>query len=365
MVGDYKMAITVRQAIPGTLGRLAVMAGEARGRQLQAGRDIQFTQMALAAQDRAAAMRVAASDRAFAMQQAAATQRARQQPVTPDTRARQQRLRQFVSEAEAADIYDPAQIKQMQIFATLGDEAAIRSIAGKLPRPIPAVKPTARQKELMRQSRAVSNITQQTMGSFQQELEDINRQISARYEGADTQQWVEEHPEVIPEKDRKRFQELFTRRRELFVQASQIAQQSEQTQQRLQLGFTVPEQEYQRLRRLSKKQQAKIVAVQRIEKRNQRQIERKIAVEERQLRLDPYADPTKENTRINAVKKRIEKLEGDLKASYRREDEALGVAPGVRQITSDEEDARYDDLIMETGGDPAAIRQLYQERYGE
>lgn len=352
--GDNTVAIIVRQAAVGTLGRLAVMAGQARGRQLQAGRDIQFTQIALAAQDRAAAMRAAASDRAFAMQRAAATQIARQRPTTPDTRAQQQRLRQFVSEAEAADIYDPRQIKQMQIFADLGDERAVRSIAGQLP----LIKPPARQKELMRQSRAFSGITQQTINPLQRELTDINRQISTRYGGATTQQWVEERPEVIPEKDRGRFQKLFARRRELSAQVSQVEQQAEQVQQRIQLGFTIPRQESLRLQQLTKKREAEIAAVKRIEKRNQRRIERQIAVEERQLKIDPYADPITEQVRVGKVRERIEKLEADLKASFAREDIILGGTPVSRRMTLSEATARTDEAIAEAIGDPQRIRRI-------
>lgn len=229
------MPIVVRQAIPGVLGRLAVMAGEARGRQLQAGRDIQFTQMALAAQDRAAAMRVAASDRAFAMQQAAATQRARQRPAEPGLQERRRKARQFVSEAEAADIYAPAQIKQMQIFADLGDEAAVRSIAGKLP----AV--TARRQEIQQQLEAVTQIGQRDVSAIQQQLAAVNEQLGQKFDPS-MQRYLRENPEFMAQFATPKIQELISQQQQLEEQVAAVRERTIRMGQMLQLGVTVPEQ---------------------------------------------------------------------------------------------------------------------------
>lgn len=107
-----------------------------------------------------------------------------------------------------------------------------------------------------------------------------------------------------------------------------------------------------------------IEATKRIEKRNQRHIERQITVEERQLKIDPYVDPTQENIRVEKVKVKIKGLEDQLKASYQREDAALGMGT-IRQPTSTEENALMDKLLAETGGDVAAAKRLWTERGGE
>ena len=229
------MPITVRQAIPGVLGRLAVMAGQARGRQLQAGRDIQFTQMALAAQDRAASMRAAASDRAFAMQRAAATQMARQRPAEPGLQERRRKARRFVSEAEAADIYDPRQIKQMQIFADLGDEKAVRSIAGELP-PV-----TARRQEIRQQLEAVTKIGQRDVSAIQQQLATVNEQLGQKFDPS-MQRYLRENPEFMAQFTTPEIQKLMSQQQQLEEQVAEVRERTVRTGQLLQLGITVPEQ---------------------------------------------------------------------------------------------------------------------------
>ena len=357
------MPITIRHGPVRALGRLAILAGRAQGQQIRISRDMQITNMALAAQDRAAALGAAATrdrSRDFAIQEAAAARIAKQRPARIDMKQRQQ-LRRTISQAKASGIYRPEQIKQMQIFADLGDVSGLRTTLGALPKPLAEIKPSAKQKELIRQSQALGEVTQQVIMPLQQELAEINRQISTRYEESATQQIVEERPEWIPKKDRERFQELFARRRELSDQVSQIERQTVQTQQRIQLGFTIPEQEYRRLQQISKKQKTKIDAIKRVEKRNQQRIERQLVAEERKLKIDPYVDPTKETIRIEEVQTKIDGLEDELKESYRREDEALGITM-PRQMTPGEENAYIDALLAETGGDIEAAKRLAIER---
>jgi len=229
------MPITVRQAIPGALGRLAVMAGQARGQQLQASRDIQFTQMALAAQDRAAARQEAASNRAFAMQRAAATQMAKQRPVTPDLQERRRKLRQFVSEATAADIYDPRQIKQMQIFADLGDKKAVESIASELP-PV-----SVRRQEIQQQLKAVTKMGQRDVSAIQQQLAAVNEQLGQKFDPS-MQQYLRENPEFMAKFTTPEIQKLMTQQQQLEEQTAAVRERTIRMGQMLQLGLTVPEQ---------------------------------------------------------------------------------------------------------------------------
>ena len=118
-----------------------------------------------------------------------------------------------------------------------------------------------------------------------------------------------------------------------------------------------------KLQQISKKQKAEVMAVQRVEKRNQRDIERRLDKEQRKLKVDPYADPAREKIRTDRAEKEIKALEDKLKASYKREDEALGVAV-PRRMTPAEENAYMDALLVETRGDVPAAMRLMAERGG-
>lgn len=229
------MPIVVRQALPGVLGRLAVRAGRARGQQLQMARDIQFTQIALTAQDRAAAVGAAARDRAFAMQRAAATQIARQRPAEPGLQDRRRKARRFVSEAKAADIYDPAQIKQMQIFADLGDEKAVRSIAGELP-PV-----TVRRRELEKQAEVVAEIGKRDISTIQKQLAAVNEQLGEKF-APSMQQYLRGHPEFMEKFTTPKIQELMSQQQQLEEQITEVTERTAGMGRMLQLGITVPEQ---------------------------------------------------------------------------------------------------------------------------
>jgi len=115
------------------------------------------------------------------------------------------------------------------------------------------------------------------------------------------------------------------------------------------------------------KEPSTAAAVKHVEKRNQRRIERLIVAEERKLKTDPYGDPTKEKVRVDAAEREITKLEAALKASYAREDAALGLGTTpvqIKQITSAEEDALMDRYLAETNGDIEAAKRLLAERSG-
>ena len=294
------MPITVRQAIPGVLGRLAVMAGQARGRQLQMDRDLRFTQIALAAQDRAAAVGMAARDRAFAMRRAAATQIAEQRPVTPDTRRQRQDLRQFVSEAKAANIYAPGQIKQMQIFASLGDESAVRSIARQLP------QATVRRREIQEQAQMVAEIGRRDVSAIQQQLAAVNKQLGQKF-APSMQRYLREHPEYMEKFTTPKIQELMSQQQQLEEQVAAVRERTIRTGQLLQLGVTVPEQmEFER------RQEAELVRQDLAQQRLLAQRAGRIGglTERDELTIDVIRD--RERDQRSAIDREITRLSKDL-----------------------------------------------------
>jgi hypothetical protein len=242
------MPITVRQALAGPLGRLAIRAGEVRGQQIQAARDIQLTSIAAAAQSRAWEIDAAARNRAFALQRAGAAQIAKQREVEPDTRAQRQRLQKFVSEAEEAGIYEPAQLKQMQIFANLGDAAAVRSIAGKLS------QPTVRRRELQQQLEAVTETGRSGVSKIQRQLDTVNNQWNkvtgqlGKQFTPGTQQLFLERPEymktVSPDVQKLliRQQQLDEQRQQLKGQIAAVTERTAKMGQMIQMGMSIPEQ---------------------------------------------------------------------------------------------------------------------------
>ncbi len=226
------MPIIVRQALAGTLGQLAVRAGQVRGQQLQMDRDIQLTSIALAAQDRMTAMSTAAQDRdrTFALQRAAATQMARQRPAEPETLKRRIDLQKFVSEAEETGIYESSQIKQAQIFADIGDEKSVRAIFGKLP------EPTA----LQQQFKAVTEIGQTETEELQRQLDALNIRLEKRFTPG-TQRLLRERPAymatIAPD-----MQEALAQQQQLEEQISAVQQRTTRMGQFIQMGISIPQQ---------------------------------------------------------------------------------------------------------------------------
>lgn len=293
------MPITVRHTPVSALGQLAVLAGQARGQQLQMGRDIQLTGLAMAAEDRAAAVGMAARDRTFAIQQAAASQMAKQRATKPDDLMQRKRLRQFVSEAEATGIYKPAQIKQMQIFAKLGDAQAVRTIAGKLPT-IPA-----RQQELQRQSTAVAEIGKSEIAELQKQLDAVNNKLGKRFTPG-TQRLLRERPEFM-ETVSPDVQELLAQQQQLQEQIGTVGERTARMGQMLQLGLAVPEQ-----MALESRREAQVVKQ---EETEQRQLERQIRetgklTDREELAVDVMRD--QERDRRTIIGREITHLSKDL-----------------------------------------------------
>ena len=234
------MPIVVKQSPVGIIGQLSVMAGQARGQQLRADRDLQFTSMALAAEDRAAQIGMAAHDRLFAIQQAGAAQIARQRPATPDTRAKQGDLQQFVSEARSSGIYSPAQIKQAGIFAKLGDAGSVRSILSKLPTPAQAPAVPAAEQERQRQLRAVTNLRDQNIKALTAQFDKLGEKYEGRFDKAAQRFYV-----TRPEMDRflsAEDQKTMAAQRELQEKINDVAEQTGKAQQLLKLGLSIPAQ---------------------------------------------------------------------------------------------------------------------------
>ena len=340
------MPITVRQAIPGVLGRLAVKAGQARGQQLRMGRDIQLASIAMAAQTRA--WDIDAADRAqtFALQRAGAAQIARQRPVAPDIREQQQKLRQFVSKAEKTGIYDPRQIKQARIYADLGDVSAVRSILGKLPE---VAKPTSRQRELQRQTTAITKIGENEISKLQEQRDVINKRLGTQFTPG-IQQLLRERPEfmatVSPD-----VQEALAQQQQLEEQISAIKERTAGMKKMLQLGLAVPEQmalearqEAQLIKQRETKERLEIqrtrgaggltereelaIDVMRDQERDRRTaINREIARLSNDLApfKDEADDPDKYEKRIGPIKSQITVLELKRTASYGNEKEQIEV----------------------------------------
>ncbi len=356
------MPITIKHGAVGTLGRLAVQAGQARGQQLQAGRDIQITNMALAAQDRTTQMGLAArdraSERAFRFQAAGARQYAERQPAEPSAQALRGQLKRTVTDAKESGIYTPVQIRQMGIFADLGDEAGLKNLLGRVIKPATKEKPTAEARKLSRQSEALHVLTGEALDSQQRELDKINAQIFEFIEDPDSQRDLEENPDRIPEAKRIPLEALFARRQRVFRQTAEIKRRVGEQQRGLFLGFSLPVQKDLTDKQLIRERKAVIERVKRIEKRNQDTLNRKIIVEQRKLKRDQHADQEIENNRINAAKEELIKLNDELKASFDREDAVLSGVPLEQILTLDEQRALADQLLGKASGDFQKAQRL-------
>lgn len=227
------MPITVRHTPVGALGKLALLAGRARGRQISAAQDLQFTSMAMAAQNQAAQIGVA-NNRTFAMQRAGANRIVKQRPVGPTTLETQRKLRRTVAEAQSAGIYSPAQIKQLEIFANLGDESGVRSLLGKLP------QETARRRELGAQLEAVTKISQGSIADTQRQLDVVNEQLGLRFT-PEMQELLRANPALLDTVDPE-IQDLLSQQERLEQQGTAIQTRATRTQQLIRMGISIPEQ---------------------------------------------------------------------------------------------------------------------------
>ena len=238
------MPIIVSHTPVGALGRAALLAGQAQASQLQAGRDIQLTSMAMAARNQAAqiaasermqAAQIAASERAqdrtFALQQANGAAMARQRPTEPSAQAQQQKLRRAVSEAEESGAYEPMQIKQMRIFANMNDEQAVRSLLGRLPE-LPA-----RQQEMERQTKTLNQITAARTAPLTKQLDTIMATLGKQF-APEAQQMLRENPQFADEET----QTLFAQQDQLESQVAEIENKAAAMKQMIQFGVSMPEQ---------------------------------------------------------------------------------------------------------------------------
>lgn len=358
------MPITVRHTPVGAIGRAAVAAGRARGSQLQAERDIQLTSIALAVQSQRWAIesreREGAADRAFAMQQAAAAQMARRRPVTGDALAGRQQLRRTVTEAKATGIYSPVQIKQMELFSSLGDVSGMRSILGRVEKPL-VLRETARRRELTAQTTAIEEKKQALLEPQYRELADIEAELSKRYPRRESWKTLAENPSLIPEHLREKFTAMLKRRPELTKNILDIEKGALPVLRGLREGKTVAQQQALRLKAAEAAIKNELVTV----RRDQNRIDARLTQISREIKRDIYAEPAKENARIGKLEKERKDLLEKRSVLDTRQNQLLGVSSGRRLISGDEEDARYDNLIATTGGNAAGVRQQYEQRYGE
>lgn len=347
------MPIVVRHTPVGAISRAAVMAGQARGRQLQASRDIQLTSMALAAQSQRFAIeareRERAADRAFAIQRAATAQMAKRRPVTGDALARRQQLRQATKEAEASGAYTPIQLRQMKIFADLGDPVGFRSIAGRVE------QPSARRQELQRQAVAVGEIAQKNIDVVQRRIDAISTRLGKDF-SPEAQQFLRENPQfATPE-----VQQALNQQRALGEEIVKIQQGAAAKQQALDLGISVSQQmvfgarEQIRLSRTEAAEQKridkqiadaeKLTAIQRAdistERRHAKEIrddyDREIALLRREFGQYEDEDDDDYAVREQSLWNRIAEFEGKKMTSFAEEREAIqriiGKAVGKQEI---------------------------------
>lgn len=290
------MPIIVKHGATGTLGRIAVQAGQARGRQLQAGRDIQITSMALDAQDRATQMGLAARNQPFRFQRAGAAQMEKRQP---DPLMQRRKLRRFVSEAKAAGIYDPVQIKQMQLFADLGDEGAVRSLAARI------TPETARRQELLSQQKALGEMTRSSVGEIQQQLDAVNKKLGTQFTKG-TQQLLRERPEFMASVSSD-VQELLAQQQDFEEQIVGVMERATLAQRKIGLGIGFPEQAAIERTRLQRIEQKKALDLKQLIAQNTRTGK---LTDTQDLQIDLLRGP--ERTVRNLISKEISRLREEL-----------------------------------------------------
>lgn len=359
------MPIKVKHGAVGALGRAAVSAGQAKASQMQASRDIQITSMALAAQSQKwqieSREREGLANRAFAMQQAASKSIAARRPATGDALAKRQQLNRAVADAEKTGIYSSRQIKQMGIFANMGDVSGVRSILARREEKPPVTRETARRRELTAQTIAIEEKKQALLEPRYKELVGIEAELSKRYPRKESWKTLAENPSLIPEHLREKFTGMLARRPELVKNILDIEKGASPVLQGLREGKTVAQQQAQRLKVAETAIRNELVTI----GRDQKRIDARLTQISREVKRDIYAEPAKENARIKTLG--VEKKDLLKKRSVldTRQNQLLGVSAGRRLISGDEEDARYDNLIATMGGDAAGIRQQYEQRYGE
>ena len=255
------MPIKIKYGAVGALGRAAVSAGRAAASQMQASRDIQITSMALAAQSQKwqieAREREGLANRAFAMQQAAAKSIGARRPATGDALAERQQLRRSAAEAKASGIYTPVQVRQMEIFADLGDATGFRGIASRVE------KPSSRRTELQKQAIASGTSAQKNIDVLQRRLGEVKERIS-RY-SPEARKMFAGDPELFklapPE-----MQGLFAQGQQLEEQIENIRQDTAAKQQLYALGVDTAQQEALGMRKQAQISRSEAAAQARVDK---------------------------------------------------------------------------------------------------
>lgn len=225
------MPITIRHGDVALAGKLAVTAGRAQGQAARAAREASLSQAAATARWADLANIRAATNQRYALQRAAAVQMARKLPTDSEFRSRQRTLVQTVTEAEKAGIYDSAQIQQMRIFASMGDEDRVKSILARLP------QPPAAERELGRQREAFGQLSRERLGGLNQELGEVESQLRERYVPG-MWDFLRERPDLIDPK----FSKLLARQQELRTTIEDVNTQAAETDTLLRLGISIPAQ---------------------------------------------------------------------------------------------------------------------------
>ena len=346
------MPITISHTPIGALTQLAIISGKARAQELTTARDLQLTQIALEAQGRAA------QSGAFGLQRAGARQIAERRPATQEVVQRRIDLKGFVSKAKSAGIYDPAQLKQAEIFAEIGDESAVRSILGELPRPVTAPAPTARQRELQRQS----DVLRQTSDAQRQAINDAIAKANANVQKALKETYghspetltsvmkdIQERPELLeeqPEGFGYAVRDAVLQRQELESQLAAMDATTNKVLQSLSFGISIPEQmaaEQKSIETTLREQQRK---------ENQRTnvmvgIKRMEITGQLKVLSDPISTPQEQE----AARQKIAEITDEISTLIQ------GGSDGVRKAT----DAEKEQALKQTRGDVEAARQLLND----
>jgi hypothetical protein len=331
------MPITISHTPIGALTQLAIISGKARAQELTTARDLQLTQIALEAQGRAA------QSGAFGLQRAGARQIAERRPATQEVVQRRIDLKGFVSKAKSAGIYDPAQLKQAEIFAEIGDESAVRSILGELPRPVAAPAPTARQRELQRQSDVLKQTSDAQRQAINAQLDAINKRLQNYTPGM--QQLILERPElqktVEPE-----IVELISQKQNLLDSANALNNTLGKMQQSLSFGISIPEQ-------IAAEQKSEEAALREQQRKENQRINVIVGIKRAEItgQLKIISDPISTQAEQEAASQKIVEITDEISTLIQ------GGSDGVRKAT----DAEKEQALGQTRGDVEAARQLLND----
>jgi len=355
------MAITIQHTPATLVGTMAAEAGRVQGRDRQMSRDMQLTQMMMAAGERGAdqASARAAKQQAYEFQRGLIAEASRvRRPGQPTGQKRpaadqREQFGKVIAEAEQAGIFEDQQVKRMKLLNSLGDFEGIRRIIAAKPPTKRQIPTTERERETKRQIGVIKTRTKQGVALLQKEIEKVEAELqdvkmsdgSPQYPKR-TRDFMRENPEFIPLGAKP----LFDKQQQLQQQITKVTKQASSRLAMLEYGITVSE---QLDLELTQQEKAGRTAERALD-RSQRQAGR--LTETQELGIDMTRDTAKGlRTRLTAENKRLRK---DAE-QYEDEDEddfVERIVPIHAQIKVN------DDLIMRTfAQEKKAVGRLIQQ----